>query len=130
MILKDIQSTFQEVDFTIEQAKRCFQGLECRKLVSKKDFILFALRELLNNAVKHGNRLDNQKRIVYRIGCDGQKIQLEVWDQGFEFQLPNQGVDDSVGGVLHMSSRGLFIIQKMDFQLSVTKGHVIAALDI
>lgn len=130
MILKDIQSTFQAVDVAVEQAKEYFQGLECPKLSSKKTFIVFALRELLNNAVKHGNLLDNHKKIIYRIGCDGKEIQLDIWDEGLGFTLPDRIWDDSANRVLHMVSRGLFIIQKMSFQLSATEGHIIATLEI
>jgi anti-sigma regulatory factor (Ser/Thr protein kinase) len=130
MIFKNIQSTFQEVDATVESVKECFQGLECPKLSAKKNIILLALRELLNNAVKHGNHLDNHKKIMYEIGCDGRKFQLDVWDEGLGFRLPDHRGDESVNGVLHMSSRGLFIIQKMNFQLSVTAGHVSAILDL
>lgn len=128
--MNSIQSTFQEVDFAIEHITECFQGLECPKLSPKKNFILLALRELLNNAVKHGNHLDDHKKIIYEIGCDGRKFHLDVWDEGSGFQLPDHQWDESVTGVLHMNSRGLFIIQKMNFQLSVTSGHVSAILDL
>lgn len=130
MILKDIQSTFQEVDAAVEQAKEYFQGSECPKLSSKKTCILFTLRELLNNAVKHGNHLDYHKKIRCEIGCDGRKFHLDVWDEGLGFRLPDYRWDESANGVLHMSSRGLFIIQKMNFQLSVIEGHVSAILDL
>ncbi len=130
MISKNIRSTFQEVDFAIESVKNCFQGLKCSKLTSKMNLILYALRELLNNAVEHGNLSDSHKKIVYRIGCDGQKIYLDVWDEGIGFTLPEPIGDDSANRVLQMISRGLFIIQKMDFQVSVTEGHITAILDI
>jgi anti-sigma regulatory factor (Ser/Thr protein kinase) len=130
MIFKDIQSTFPEVDVAVEQVKELLQGLGCPKLSSKKTFVIFALRELLNNAVKHGNLCDSRKKVIYRIHCDGHKIQLDVWDEGPGFTLPDRVWDDSANKILHMASRGIFIMQKMDFQLAVAQGHITAILDL
>jgi two-component sensor histidine kinase len=130
MIQSGICSAFKEVDLTLERTKKSFLDIKCKKLIPKTTFILFAFRELLNNAVEHGNILDERKKIKYQIGCNGETFQLDVWDEGEGFDLPEQLMDDSIARILNMSSMGIFIIRKMGFQLTVINGHITAILEL
>jgi anti-sigma regulatory factor (Ser/Thr protein kinase) len=130
MIQSGICSTFKEVDLAIQQIKKSFFYTKCPKLDSKATFILFTFRELLNNGVEHGNLLDERKKVGYKICCNGKTFQIDVWDEGIGFNLPEQLMDDSMDRVLNMSSMGIFLIQKMGFQIKVNASHVTAILKL
>lgn len=50
-------------------------------------FIGLALREILINAIKHGNRFDSGKKVDLRVSRNGTALTIEVTDQGDGFHL-------------------------------------------
>jgi anti-sigma regulatory factor (Ser/Thr protein kinase) len=130
MIQSGICSSFKEVDRTLERIKESFTDMQCERLNTKVTFILFTFRELLNNGVEHGNLQDDRKKVVYQMGCTGKVFQIDVWDEGSGFDLPEQLMDDSIDRVLNMSSMGIFLIRKMGFHVSANAGHVMAVLEL
>jgi|SRR5580693_7304984 len=56
---------------------------------SDRYFICMAVREILTNAIKHGNRFDKSKKVGLRLSGDGSDLTIEVTDQGEGFQLEN-----------------------------------------
>ncbi len=77
-------------------------------------YVNLILRELLTNAVKHGNKLNPEKNvfIIIYFSHEHQKIGLLVKDEGkgFDFNeaLNNCEIDD-----LRQQQRGLFLIKKI-----------------
>ncbi|MDK2867021.1 MAG: serine/threonine-protein kinase RsbW [Clostridiales bacterium] len=75
-------STFELVD---EKAKEALMMLKAREIdwMSHTLFkINFVLRELLNNAVEHGNAFDPQKQVFLRIESKDQLFIFTVRDEG------------------------------------------------
>lgn len=56
---------------------------------SDRYFISLAVREIVTNAIKHGNRFDPSKKIGLRISGEGRDLTIEVTDEGEGFQLEN-----------------------------------------
>lgn len=52
-------------------------------------FIGLATREILINAIKHGNRFDENKKVVMRLSKNGGSVTIEVIDEGDGFRLEN-----------------------------------------
>jgi serine/threonine-protein kinase RsbW len=50
-------------------------------------FIGLASREILVNAVGHGNRFDSNKKVTLRLSLRGNRLTIEVLDEGDGFQL-------------------------------------------
>jgi serine/threonine-protein kinase RsbW len=71
--------------------------------------ILISLTEAVNNAMIHGNRLDNQKTIVISFRRQGHRIHLFISDEGCGFdpiKVPIQPVWNGwkrKGGVVYSS---------------------------
>ena len=67
-----------------ERLMRLIEGSHC--IVGEEPAVELALREALNNAVVHGNRLDVHKLVHVRCRCKvGEGISLIVSDQGQGF---------------------------------------------
>ena len=56
---------------------------------SDQYFIGLAAREILINAIKHGNRFDESKKVGLRLSTDSNVLTIDVTDQGEGFRLEN-----------------------------------------
>lgn len=85
-------------------------GVPCGDL----DEVRLALREALNNAVKHGSRLDPKKTIHVACRLDPQEgLWVSIRDEGNGFD-PNRVPDPTAPENLErFSGRGLFMIREL-----------------
>ncbi len=97
-ILREIMNAVEENDFP------------CGDL----DEVRLALREALNNAVKHGSRLDPEKKIHVACRLDPQEgLWVSVRDEGNGFD-PNRVPDPtSPENLERFSGRGIFMIREL-----------------
>jgi serine/threonine-protein kinase RsbW len=58
------------------------------------DDMVTAIAEACLNAIEHGNRFDERRRIRLQMTVDGEKYRYRVWDGGV--RLPNVPVERSV----------------------------------
>jgi len=83
------------------------------KRYSKDDIfsIHLAVEEAFINAVKHGNKMDLDKKVEFCYQIDNEKVEISVKDQGKGFD-PDQIPDPRCGDNLFKpSGRGLFLIR-------------------
>jgi serine/threonine-protein kinase RsbW len=79
-----IQSEIKAISPLVERLMRLIEGSHC--IPGEESAVELALREALNNAVVHGNRLDAHKLVHLRCRCKvGEGISLVVSDQGHGF---------------------------------------------
>jgi serine/threonine-protein kinase RsbW len=79
-----IQSEIKAISPLVEPLMRLIEGSHC--ITGEESAVELALREALNNAVVHGNRLDARKLVHVRCRCKvGEGISLVVSDQGQGF---------------------------------------------
>ena len=50
-------------------------------------FLALAAREIVINAIKHGNRFDASKKVEVQLAIEGGRLVIEVRDQGDGFRL-------------------------------------------
>jgi serine/threonine-protein kinase RsbW len=70
-----------------------------------------AIEEALTNAVKHGNKLDPEKKVLIRIETFPDSVQIEVEDEGAGFdtgKVPSPTDDENIWKT---SGRGVFLIR-------------------
>lgn len=73
--------------------------------------IHLAVEEAFVNAVKHGNKMDLDKKIEFCYRIDDDKVEISIKDEGTGFD-PNQVPDPRCGNNLFKpSGRGLFLIR-------------------
>ena len=79
-----IHSEIQTISPLVERLMRLIEGSYC--ITGEEAAVELALREALNNAVVHGNRLDAHKLVHVRCRCKGgEGISLIISDQGQGF---------------------------------------------
>lgn len=118
-----IQSNFEEVDKCIIELEAFFSNL--KDINQMQNYILiYALREILNNSVEHGNRLDAQKKVQCKIIKQSKKITIEVKDEGLGFIL--EKIIENIGenDVEKIRNRGIYSLNKLGFQINVKNNTV------
>jgi len=79
-----IPSEVSAISPLVERLMRLVEGSHC--VTGEEHTVQLALREALNNAVVHGNRLDAHKLVHVRCRCEaGKGISITVSDQGQGF---------------------------------------------
>jgi serine/threonine-protein kinase RsbW len=85
-------------------------------------FIAVAVREILTNAIKHGNRFDPHKKVGLRVSENDGDLTIEVADQGDGFDLGNVPNPLAVENRERTSGRGVKIARAlMDYVTVETK---------
>ena len=93
---KEFFSSFAEVDEAVKEAlfelqKENIDGFE------KAEFrINFMMREILNNAVEHGNQFDRNKKVQLTIAYDECILLFKVQDEGTGIEQNRYGINDFV----------------------------------
>jgi serine/threonine-protein kinase RsbW len=88
-----IPSEIKAISPLVDRLMRLIEGSHC--ITGEEYAVELALREALNNAVIHGNRLDAHKLVHVHCRCEvGKGISLIISDQGQGFDAHN--VPDSV----------------------------------
>lgn len=81
--------------------------------------IRLILSELLINAYKHGNKCDENKKILLRLEVDNKKIDIQVIDEG-------NGIENCVYDVndLKVDGRGLVIVKKLSDYVEIKNNSI------
>jgi serine/threonine-protein kinase RsbW len=82
-------------------------------------FIGLAVREILINAMKHGNHFERDKKVGLLLSGDGKDLTIEVTDQGDGFLLENVPEPQLPENVGNPSGRGLMIARGIMDEFSV-----------
>ncbi len=81
-----------------------------------------ALREALANAIKHGNKLNPEKRVFVTIHLEeGQELTMVVEDEGEGFDPGKLGDPRSPENLLKESGRGVFYIRHFMDEVSFSR---------
>ena len=74
--------------------------------------IRLAVEEALINAMKHGNELDSQSKVLCSIKIDEKKLVITVEDQGEGFDHKGRSYDpEEKENFTKLSGRGVFLIE-------------------
>ena len=79
--------------------------------------LLIATLEAANNAITHGNKLDESKEVELIFTADEEKITLSVKDEGPGFDYQNIPDPTSPENIENMSGRGVFLMTKLSDQI-------------
>jgi DNA-binding response OmpR family regulator len=92
-----------------------WRGVEEEAMLSN---ISICIDELLNNALIHGNDLDETKKIFLKIVFDHEKLTLSVEDEGDGFDYKNLLTEFAENPQTLPTKRGLFIVNYLMDELS------------
>lgn len=128
---KKIESSFQAVHEAVEEILNLLTAQWSwlnKKIVFKINFLL---REIMNNAVEHGNRFNQEKKVLCRIIKESNYLILEVTDEGEGIILSNQTFDsDDMDTILRDRNRGYQLLMEMALNVSVSGNQVKVVIDL
>lgn len=122
---KSIDSSYQAVDDTVNEILKVIH--EKFEFMSKRLFfnIEFMLREILNNAVEHGNQFDLEKKVKCRIDYNAPVMSFRVKDEGPGITPDNlQREMNDPKSLLRDRSRGHQTLIDMDFILKIEGNEI------
>jgi serine/threonine-protein kinase RsbW len=122
-----ILSEIKAVSPLVERLMRLIEGSHC--ITGEEPAVELALREALNNAVVHGNRLDARKLVHVRCRCKvGEGISLIVSDQGQGFDprtiadpLTVENLEADHGRGIHIMK---LVMDEVSFEQRGTEVHM------
>jgi serine/threonine-protein kinase RsbW len=122
-----IQSEIKAISPLVERLMRLIEGSHC--ITGEEPAVELALREALNNAVVHGNRLDAHKLVHVRCRCKvGEGISLIVSDQGQGFDprtipdpLTVENLEADHGRGIHIMK---LVMDEVSFEQRGTEVHI------
>jgi serine/threonine-protein kinase RsbW len=122
-----IPSEIGAISPLVERLMRLIEGSHC--ITGEEPAVELALREALNNAVVHGNRLDAHKLVHVRCRCKvGEGISLIVSDQGQGFDprtipdpLTVENLDADHGRGIHLMKLAM---DEVSFEQRGTEVHM------
>jgi serine/threonine-protein kinase RsbW len=124
-----INSTYEEVDNAVDEIIDFLQN-NCNLKDEHLVFTInFTLRELLINAVEHGNKMVKEKEVLCVVSYTDNGISIDVYDEGNGFKLESRMSEIAKEDILRLRGRGIYIITKMGFVLNVETGHVKANMN-
>lgn len=105
----DIRSSFEMVDLV----QVVFESLSSQVGFGSDDshWMSVAIRESVTNAVRHGNKMDPEKRVVVRFEYEESEFSVSVSDEGEGFdpqEIPDPLAEENL---LRASGRGIFFMK-------------------
>jgi anti-sigma regulatory factor (Ser/Thr protein kinase) len=112
---KDIPSKKIEIHRILYEAMDFFHGLKQQGLAIQVDEFYFrlVLDELLENALTHGNNLDESKRIGVSISVSEKTVDISVRDDGIGFRPDSVENPTGMPNVFRSHGRGLHLIRNI-----------------
>ena len=74
-------------------------------------WIWLATQEALNNAIKHGNKMDSKKYVHFTINVENHEFRIVIKDEGKGFDLEKVPNPTDPENLLKTSGRGIFYIK-------------------
>jgi serine/threonine-protein kinase RsbW len=122
-----IPSEIKAITPLVERLMRIIEGSHC--ITGQESAVELALREALNNAVVHGNRLDARKLVHVRCRCRvGKGISISVSDHGQGFDASSVPDPVAVENLLAEHGRGIHVMKltmdEVSFEQRGAKVHM------
>ena len=86
----------------------------CDQLGFEEDtryWIWLATQEALNNAIKHGNKMDGNKKVYFSIQLENNEFKIVIKDEGEGFDLSRVPDPTKRENLLKTSGRGIFYMR-------------------
>lgn len=112
-----LDSNLDTVSDAEEQVRRFAQDAGFEE--SDRYFIGLAFREILINAIKHGNRFDPNKKAGAGVSTNGKDLTIEVTDEGDGFRVENVPDPRLAENLERPSGRGIAMARAVMDELSI-----------
>jgi serine/threonine-protein kinase RsbW len=91
--------------------------------------ILIAALEAANNAILHGNKLDEKKFVNINVKLDSQKLKIKIDDEGNGFDYKNVPDPTAPENIENVNGRGIFLMEKLSDRIEFTRNGATVELE-
>jgi serine/threonine-protein kinase RsbW len=91
--------------------------------------ILIAVLEAANNAILHGNKLDENKWVVISIKLDDKILKIKIEDEGNGFDYKNVPDPTAPENIENVNGRGIFLMEKLSDKIEFTRNGATVELE-
>lgn len=91
--------------------------------------ILIASLEATNNAIMHGNKLDENKQVTIDFKMEGKTLLVQVDDEGNGFDYENIPDPTAPENLENVNGRGIFLMEKLSDKISFSRNGATVALE-
>lgn len=91
--------------------------------------ILIAALEAANNAILHGNKLDEKKFVNITVIMETQKLSIKIDDEGNGFDYKNVPDPTAPENIENVNGRGIFLMEKLSDKIQFTRNGATVELE-
>jgi serine/threonine-protein kinase RsbW len=91
--------------------------------------ILIAALEAANNAILHGNKLDENKNVSITFKIERDKLNIQIDDEGFGFDYKNVPDPTAPENIENVNGRGIFLMEKLSDRIEFTRNGASVQLE-
>jgi serine/threonine-protein kinase RsbW len=91
--------------------------------------ILIAALEAANNAILHGNKLDENKLVNINVRIDTEKLKIKIDDEGNGFDYKNVPDPTAPENIENVNGRGIFLMEKLSDHIEFTRNGATVELE-
>jgi serine/threonine-protein kinase RsbW len=91
--------------------------------------ILIAALEATNNAIMHGNKLDDSKNVIIEFKLDDEKLRIKVDDEGKGFDYKHIPDPTSPENIENVNGRGIFLMRKLSDKIKFSRNGATVELE-
>lgn len=91
--------------------------------------ILIASLEATNNAIMHGNRLDESKDVTIEFKMEGRTLLVKVDDEGNGFDYEDIPDPTAPENIENVNGRGIFLMEKLSDKISFSRNGASVELE-
>lgn len=133
MIMPDTEKvlTFSSTTANIALVENLVDEL-CEQHSIKEDFygnILIALTEAVNNAIVHGNKLEEEKQVRLSVAHEGQVLKFTIQDEGPGFDYNNLPDPTAPENIEKPNGRGVFLMKNLADRCEFLEDGTIVSLE-
>lgn len=119
VIRLEFNSKTAYIDLAQSIGEKLFETLDFRQ--DQIYWMSIALREAVNNAIKHGNKENSNKRVFIDFHVFNDKLQILIKDEGTGFDISTIPDPTEEENILKPSGRGLFFIRSFMDEINVVE---------
>ncbi len=91
--------------------------------------ILIAALEGANNAILHGNKLDESKFVNISVVLSEKKLKIKIEDEGTGFDYKNVPDPTAPENIENVNGRGIFLMEKLSDRIEFTRNGATVELE-
>jgi serine/threonine-protein kinase RsbW len=91
--------------------------------------ILIAALEAANNAILHGNKLNEDKYVNIVIEISNEKLIIKIDDEGVGFDYKNVPDPTAPENIENVNGRGIFLMEKLSDKIDFTRNGASVELE-